>query len=105
MSTEEPAEPERGGNGPEQITAEPPPAPWLAPLGVAITDVAFRRYDPAMIAPLLPRGLVPDTFDGATYVGLVPFRLRAYGEFLEANVGSERSGSNAVVSPNHRSAS
>jgi hypothetical protein len=31
---------ERGWNEPEQITAEPPPAPWPAPLGVAFTDVA-----------------------------------------------------------------
>jgi uncharacterized protein YqjF (DUF2071 family) len=47
---------------------------------------ALARYDPELIRPLLPPGLVPDTFDGATYVGLVPFRMRAYGEFLEANV-------------------
>ncbi len=88
MVTGEPAERGRAGRQLEPITAEPPPAPWPAPLGVALTDVAFLhwRYDPAMIAPLLPRGLVPDTFDGATYVGLVPFRMRAYGEFLEANV-------------------
>lgn len=86
MVTGEPAE--GGAAGLEPITPEPPPAPWLAPLGVALTDVAFVhwRYDPELIRPLLPPGLVPDTFDGATYVGLVPFRMRAYGEFLEANV-------------------
>ncbi|GIG59235.1 hypothetical protein Lfu02_36070 [Longispora fulva] len=31
--------------------------------------------DPAAVAPLLPRGTVPDTLDGVTYVGLVPFRM------------------------------
>jgi uncharacterized protein len=74
--------------GLEPITAEPPPVGRLAPLGVTLTDVAFVhwRYAPELIAPLLPAGLVPDTFDGAAYVGLVPFRMRAYGEFLETNV-------------------
>lgn len=88
MATGEPAEGGRAESELEPITAEPPPAPWLAPLGVALTDVVFVhwRYDPELVRPLLPRGLVPDTFDGVTYVGLVPFRMRAYGEFLEANV-------------------
>lgn len=88
MATGEPAEGGRAESELEPITAEPPPAPWLAPLGVALTDVVFVhwRYDPKLVRPLLPRGLVPDTFDGVTYVGLVPFRMRAYGEFLEANV-------------------
>lgn len=29
--------------------------------------------DPALVAPLLPAGTVPDLLDGVTYVGLVPF--------------------------------
>ena len=29
--------------------------------------------DPALVAPLLPVGTVPDVLDGVTYVGLVPF--------------------------------
>jgi uncharacterized protein YqjF (DUF2071 family) len=33
------------------------------------------RYDPAAIASRLPRGLALDTFDGAAWVGLVPFVL------------------------------
>jgi uncharacterized protein len=74
--------------GREPISAEPPPVPLFAPLGVAFTDVVFVhwRYDPELIRPLLPPGFVLDIFEGATYVGLVPFRMRAYGEFLEANV-------------------
>jgi uncharacterized protein len=32
--------------------------------------------DPARAAPLLPPGVRPDTIDGRTYVGLVPFLMR-----------------------------
>ena len=53
--------------------------------------------DPATVSPLQPRGVRPDEFDGATYVGLIPFRMvRAglgrrlptpyLGTFLECNV-------------------
>lgn len=38
--------------------------------------------DPALVAPLLPAGTVPDVLDGVTYVGLVPFvmsRVRILG--------------------------
>ncbi|UNX55257.1 DUF2071 domain-containing protein [Georgenia sp. TF02-10] len=34
------------------------------------------RYDPAAVRPLLPPGLVVDTFDGAAWVGVTPFRMR-----------------------------
>ena len=55
------------------------------------------RVDPARVAPLLPAGLRPDTFDGTTWVGLIPFVLdRAtvfgsppvpyLGSFVEVNV-------------------
>ena len=62
-------------------------------------DVAFLHWavDPARVAPLLPPGTRPDEHDGATYVGLVPFRMRRIGllgtpglpwvgSFLETNV-------------------
>ena len=44
-------------------------------------DVTFLHWavDPAVVAPLLPAGTVPDVHDGATYVGLVPFRMRRIG--------------------------
>ncbi len=73
---------------PEPVTAEPLPRPAVAPLGVAFTDVAFLHWpcDPAEVRPLLLPGTEPDTFDGAAYVGLVAFRTRSYGEFLELNV-------------------
>ena len=73
---------------PESITAEPPSLPWPAPLGIALTDVTFLHWpvERAQVSPLLPPGTEPDTFDGTTYVGLVAFRMRSYGEFLQTNV-------------------
>jgi uncharacterized protein YqjF (DUF2071 family) len=44
-------------------------------------DVTFLHWavDPAVVAPLLPAGTVPDVHDGASYVGLIPFRMRRIG--------------------------
>ncbi|RJK98451.1 YqjF family protein [Vallicoccus soli] len=62
-------------------------------------DLAFVHWavEPARVRPLMPPGVRPDEHDGATYVGLVPFRmvdaglLRGpavpwLGTFLETNV-------------------
>lgn len=62
-------------------------------------DVGFVHWavEPDAVAGLLPRGTVPDVFDGATYVGLVPFRMSRtalwgtpripyLGDFPETNV-------------------
>lgn len=62
-------------------------------------DLAYLhfRYDPAQVAPLLPPGLEVDTFDGAAWVGLIPFSMRDvggargpavpyFGAFAEVNV-------------------
>ena len=46
-------------------------------------------YQPALVQPHLPRGLLLDTFDGAAWIGLVPFEiynLRAIPHFPETNV-------------------
>jgi uncharacterized protein YqjF (DUF2071 family) len=46
-------------------------------------------YDPALVRPLLPSTLVLDTFDGAAWIGLVPFEihnLRGIPHFPETNV-------------------
>ena len=53
-----------------------------------LTDVTFVHwpYDPSEVAGLLPAGTTPDVHDGAAYVGLVAFRMRSHGEFLETNV-------------------
>jgi uncharacterized protein YqjF (DUF2071 family) len=87
---------------PEPVTCDPPPAPTPAPLGVALSDVVFIhwRYDPGEVGPLLPPGTEPDTLDGTAYVGLVGFRMRCYGEFLELNVRTyslDRRGRRGVV--------
>ena len=60
----------------------------LAPLGVAFGDVAFLHwgYEPEVVRPLLLPGTEPDSLDGVAYVGLVAFRMRCYGEFIEFNV-------------------
>jgi uncharacterized protein YqjF (DUF2071 family) len=62
-------------------------------------DAGFLHWavDPGDVAPLLPRGVHPDVVDGATYVGLIPFRMVGagvlrgpsvpwFGTFLETNV-------------------
>jgi hypothetical protein len=62
-------------------------------------DLAFLHWpaDPAVVAPLLPRGTTPDTLGGVTYVGLIGFRMVGLGAlrgpgipylgtFLETNV-------------------
>lgn len=69
------------------------------------------EVDPALVAPLLPAGVVPDTFEGATHVGLIPFHMRRigffggppvpwFGSFLETNVrlyGVDELGRRGVV--------
>lgn len=44
-------------------------------------DATFLHWavDPEQVAPLLPPGTVPDVHEGATYVGLIPFRMRRVG--------------------------
>jgi uncharacterized protein YqjF (DUF2071 family) len=62
-------------------------------------DLTFLHWavDPRLVADRMPPGVRPDTLDGATYVGLIPFRMvRAgigrgpavpwLGSFLETNV-------------------
>ncbi len=62
-------------------------------------DLAYLHWpvDPAAVAPLMPPGARPDVVDGVTYVGLIPFQMRAarlgravpvpyLGSFGEVNV-------------------
>jgi uncharacterized protein YqjF (DUF2071 family) len=62
-------------------------------------DLTFVHWavDPDRVAPFMPPGVRPDVHDGATYVGLVPFRMVGAGlphgpavpwagTFLETNV-------------------
>ncbi|MFB7279034.1 YqjF family protein [Streptomyces hydrogenans] len=68
---------------PEPITADPPHRTDRTLLTQSWLDLAFVHWaaDPAAVAPLLPAGTVPDTFDGVTYVGLVAFRMYRVGWF------------------------
>lgn len=62
-------------------------------------DLTYVHWavDPQRVAALMPAGVVPDELDGATYVGLVPFRMANAGpgrrsrvpwagDFLETNL-------------------
>ncbi len=76
-------------------------------------DVTFLhwRVEPAQVAPLLPAGTTPDVFDGATWVGLIAFRMVGagvgagpavpwWGTFAETNVrlySVDRTGRRGVV--------
>ncbi len=79
MSTARPAP---GPVPPEPVSPDPPAAPMPPLLTQSWLDLAFLHWavDPADVAPLLPPGTVPDTFDGTTtYVGLVAFRMYRVG--------------------------
>lgn len=86
------------------IDAEPisRDAPGL--VGAAVASQRWRdltflhwRVESDRVAPLLPRGVVPDEWDGSSWIGLIPFQLdRAriggsppipyFGSFVEVNV-------------------
>jgi uncharacterized protein YqjF (DUF2071 family) len=81
------------------ITHEAPPLEGRAIASQRWSDLTFLhwRVPTADVAPLLPAGIVPDEFDGTSWVGLIPFRLdRASlfgsppvpyaGSFIEVNV-------------------
>lgn len=85
---------------PEPIAPAAPPLPSRPLIRQRWRDVVFLhwRVEPTAVAPLLPPGTRPDTTpDGATWVGLIPFRLEGsaflggppvpwLGTFLETNV-------------------
>ena len=67
----------------EPVTPFPP-----RPVGRTVftqrwTDLTFLHWavPPERVQPHLPPGTRPDVIDGTTYVGLVPFRMRAVGLF------------------------
>jgi uncharacterized protein len=91
------------------------PAPLRGPIVAAQhwRDVTFVhwRVDPAIVAPLLPRGIAPDVIDGASWAGLIAFELSgarvagfgtpaSWGSFTEVNVrlyGVDARGRRGVV--------
>ncbi|MEU1280927.1 DUF2071 domain-containing protein [Streptomyces sp. NPDC005805] len=83
----------------EPVTPDPPAVLARPLLTQQWLDLAFVHWavDPDAVAPLLPPGTVPDVYDGATYVGLVAFRMHEvgwlrlpgvpyFGSFPETNV-------------------
>lgn len=54
-----------------------PPLPTRQVMSQWWRDIAFLhwRVDPDLVAPLLPRGVRPDVYDGSAWVGLIPFRM------------------------------
>ena len=69
------------GVQPEPITSTSPRPLRRSSLVQRWEDLTFLHWsaDPADIAPLLPRGTVPDVLDGVTYVGLIGFRMVGLG--------------------------
>jgi uncharacterized protein YqjF (DUF2071 family) len=68
-------------------------------MGQSWRDLTFLHWavEPGAVAHLMPPGVRPDTLDGLTYVGLIPFRMVGagigngpgvphLGSFLETNV-------------------
>lgn len=66
---------------PQPVVTAGTPLSGRAVLDQAWTDLAFLhwRVDPDRVSPLLPAGTRPDLHDGATWVGLIPFRMRGAG--------------------------
>jgi uncharacterized protein YqjF (DUF2071 family) len=61
----------------EAISAAPPHRVKCPVMRQSWIDLTFlhSRYDPAVVRPLVPRELDLDLYDGAAWVGLVPFEI------------------------------
>lgn len=97
----------------ELISQVAPPLPGRVVLTQFWADLTFIhwRVDAALVAPLLPNGIVPDVFDGSAWIGLIPFRMLDtalagapkvpyFGSFTEVNVrlyGVDAHGNRGVV--------
>lgn len=84
---------------PALVPGQGPPLPTRQIMHQWWRDITFVhwRVDPARVAPLLPRGVRPDLYDGSAWVGLIPFHMvdaglgrgpaiPYLGSFLETNV-------------------
>jgi uncharacterized protein YqjF (DUF2071 family) len=92
-------------------TAPPLQGPVVAAQEWRNAAFVHWRVDAATVAPLLPAGVVPDVFDGSSWVGLIAFELgdarvgplppmRRLGSFTEVNVrlyGVDATGRRGVV--------
>ena len=72
----------------ELVTPEAPILPWPRVLRQNWLNLSFLHWavEPASIAHLYPPGTEPDTFEGSSFVGVVPFQMSLFGTFLETNV-------------------
>lgn len=83
----------------EPVQPEAPPLPRPRILRQNWLDLTFLHWavEPESLQRFYPKGTEPDTFDGKSYVGLVPFRMTAtglphgpavpwFGSFLETNI-------------------
>ncbi|GAA1477056.1 DUF2071 domain-containing protein [Nocardioides aestuarii] len=84
---------------PEPLSPEAPDLTGPVIMNQDWRDLTFLHWavDPAEVADRMPPGVRPDTLDGVTYVGLIPFRMVDagigrgpgvpwFGTFLETNV-------------------
>ena len=86
----------------ELVTAEAPILPWPRILRQHWLNLSFLHWavEPAGIAHLYPPDTEPDTFEGSSFVGVVPFQMSLFGRFLETNVrlySVDRTGRRGVV--------
>lgn len=85
--------------GIEPVSLSPPSLTGPVMMNQSWRDLTFLHWalDPAEVAHLMPPGVRPDTLNGVTYVGLIPFRMVGagigrgpgipwFGTFLETNV-------------------
>src|SRR4051794_27428353 len=72
----------------ELVTPEAPILPWPRMFPQHWRNLSFRHWavQPASIAHLYPPGTEPDTFEGSSFVGVVPFQMSLLGTFLETNI-------------------
>ena len=72
----------------ELVTPEAPILPRPRILRQKWLNLSFLHWAvaPASIAHLYPPGTEPDTFEGSSFVGVVPFQMSLCGVFLETNV-------------------
>jgi uncharacterized protein YqjF (DUF2071 family) len=86
----------------EPVTPEAPILPWPRMLRQKWLNLSFLHWtvEPASIAHLYPPDTEPDTFEGSSFVGVVPFQMSLFGTFLETNVrlySVDRTGRRGVV--------
>ncbi len=72
----------------EPVTAQAPALPFPRVLAQRWRNLTFLHWavEPDSIAHLYPPDTVPDTFEGRSFVGVVPFQMSLFGSFLETNI-------------------